>query len=194
MKIKLALLASFCLFAFPALAIMDGTPDLFGLYFDENADINCVDGVTPFSQQFVYAIYTNPTVPEIIGYEFGVDFSSNLIVLSTLNPWNPWWDPIENPRYALYWGYPVEMQQVNILMTFTVLYTDVNLAEATFSMREADPPAGEAGQPGVILPPDGFFHPVNVLNGIGNVTAGINMDCGLQEARATWGTVKALYR
>nr|MEE4267026.1 hypothetical protein [Candidatus Krumholzibacteria bacterium] len=192
---KLFTLFALCalLWAFPAHAILDPTPDLFGFYFDELADLNCQDGVVPFTQVTMYAIYTNPTVPEIVGFEFGMDVSGSALILQTNIPGYPFWDPIENVPYVVLLGQPRPLQPVNSLVVFTMLYIDVGVGPVHFMMRQADAPSGPWDVPGVILP-GGEFFPVNVLNGQGNITAAINEDCIVPVQETTWSAVKAIYR
>ena len=69
MKTLLVLVLS-CLMAFSALAVIDPDPDMLGIYFDLEADNNCITVAanTPF---FAYLILTNSTAQAINAYEFG---------------------------------------------------------------------------------------------------------------------------
>jgi hypothetical protein len=70
MKTLLVLLLS-CLVAVPAFSVIDPDPDMLGIYFDQNADDNCLMvGTDPF---FAYLILTNPTVAAINAYEFSFE-------------------------------------------------------------------------------------------------------------------------
>lgn len=55
--------------ALPSFAVVDPDPDQIGVYFDENADITCID-MAPSTPFWVYVIITRPTSPEIHGVEF----------------------------------------------------------------------------------------------------------------------------
>ena len=67
---KLLLLVLASLVATSAFAVTDDDPDMLGIYFDMNADNNCLTIGTsiPF---FAYLILTNPTAPAINAYELG---------------------------------------------------------------------------------------------------------------------------
>ena len=193
MKIFTLCLVGAFLVAAPATAVLDPTPDLFGFYVDELADLNCQEGVVPFTLVTMYAIYTNPTVPEIEGFEFGMDVAGSVLTVQVTIPGYPFWDPIENVPYVVALGEPMPLQTVNILAGFTMLYTDPGNEPVHFLMRQADTPSGLWDVPGVVLP-GGVFFPVNVLNGQGNITAAINEECIVPVQETTWSRVKAFYR
>ena len=68
-KLVILLLAS--LIATSAFAVIDPDPDMMGIYFDVDADINCF--TTPANVLFfAYLILTNTTAPAINAYELGV--------------------------------------------------------------------------------------------------------------------------
>ena len=67
-KVIILLLAS--LIATSAFAVIDPDPDMMGIYFDVNADINCID-VGPSIPFFTYLVLTNTTAPSINAYELG---------------------------------------------------------------------------------------------------------------------------
>jgi hypothetical protein len=68
-KLVVLLLAS--LVATSAFAVLDPDPDMMGIYFDTNADNNCLTSPSgvPFS---AYLILTNTTAPAINAYELGL--------------------------------------------------------------------------------------------------------------------------
>lgn len=67
---KLVVLLLATLVATSAFAVIDPDDDMMGIYFDVNADENCltVGASTPF---FTYLILTNTTAPAINAYELG---------------------------------------------------------------------------------------------------------------------------
>lgn len=65
------LLAS--LVATSAFAVADPDPDMIGVYFDLNADSNCLPAPTPGVPFFAYIILTNTTAPAINAYEMGYE-------------------------------------------------------------------------------------------------------------------------
>lgn len=67
MKILLVLLISCCM-TVPAFSVEDPDPDVLGIYFDLNADDNCLTvGTVPY---FAYLILSNPTFETVNAYEF----------------------------------------------------------------------------------------------------------------------------
>jgi hypothetical protein len=69
-KLVVLLLAS--LIATSAFAVIDPDPDMMGIYFDLNADNNCLTSPSgvPFN---AYIVLTNTTAPAINAYEVGLD-------------------------------------------------------------------------------------------------------------------------
>jgi hypothetical protein len=72
-KLVVLLLAS--LVATSAFAVIDPDPDMIGIYFDTNADNNCLPA-QPASVPFnAYLVLTNTTAPAINAYELGYDLT-----------------------------------------------------------------------------------------------------------------------
>ena len=66
-KLLVILMAS--LIATSAFAVIDPDPSSIGIYFDETADVNCVDfSGGPLN---IYVVWTTPLIPAFLGYEFG---------------------------------------------------------------------------------------------------------------------------
>ena len=69
-KLVVILLAS--LVATSAFAVIDPDTDSIGVYFDTNADLNCIDFIGGFMDILpVYIVWTNPSASSFTGYEFG---------------------------------------------------------------------------------------------------------------------------
>lgn len=67
---KLVVLLLVSLMATSAFAVIDPDPDMLGVYFDMNADNNCLD-IGPSIPFFAYVTITNPSAAEVHGLEFG---------------------------------------------------------------------------------------------------------------------------
>jgi len=68
---KLVVLLLVSLMATSAFAVIDPDPNMMGIYFDTNADNNCL--TTPASVPFfAYLVLTNTTAPAINAYECGI--------------------------------------------------------------------------------------------------------------------------
>lgn len=174
-------------------AQLNPEPNLLGLYFDTEAERNCIEGVAPFQVVTMHAILTTPNMEEIMGFEFGMDVVGEAIILETMVPGNPFWDPIENVPYVVGFGSPQPLGPINILVTFSILYIDVTSLPVAFYLREADAPSGPWDLPGVLFP-DGEFVPVVINYSIGNASATINEICVVDTQPRALESVKALFR
>lgn len=70
-KLVVLLLAS--LVATSAFAVIDPDPNMMGLYFDTNADSNCLPAQPSSVPFFAYLIVTNTTAPALNAYELGYE-------------------------------------------------------------------------------------------------------------------------
>ena len=52
-----------------------------GPYFDLDADVDCIEGIDLNTQLPIYIILTRPTFSELYGFELGLDYGSNLILI-----------------------------------------------------------------------------------------------------------------
>ncbi len=74
---KLVILLLVSLMATSAFATIDPDPDMLGVYFDLDAEDNCLEGVGPFVQFGAYVVITNPSAPEVHGLEFGYTINTS---------------------------------------------------------------------------------------------------------------------
>ena len=70
MKPLITILLSLIL-ALPAFATVDPDPDQIGVYFDDNADLHCLD-VPPSTPFWAHVFITRPTSPEVLAVEFSL--------------------------------------------------------------------------------------------------------------------------
>ncbi len=54
-----------------AFAVVDPDPDMLGVYFDENANINSIEDQPEGESFFAYFILTKPTMSAVWGFDFG---------------------------------------------------------------------------------------------------------------------------
>lgn len=193
MKKMLVLLGLFVLGVSSAGAVSDPTPNLLGLYFDETADVYCLDEVAPYSIVSMYAVLSNPTVPEIIGFEFAMDHPSPMIALMTTAYCNSFWDPVEGIPYVIYCGYPYPLQEATVLVSFQYLYASSETNALEWTLLPADNPSEPGGYPFAWLP-DGTYLPLEVRGGLGNPSAMIFYDCTVDTEPVTWGAIKSVFR
>ena len=187
----LFLMVLLVLWAGPAGAISDQTPDLLGLYFDEGADLFCQEWVAPYSILFMYAVYSNPSVPEILGFDFAMEYPANIIVLNAAALCNPVWDPVEGYPFVIGCAEPQAVGPANVLVQFVFLPITT---EPTFFYIEGSPYAPEPGLSPAVWLPDGQYLPLQVRGGEGNPTAMFNTQCTVDTEPLDWDTLKLLYR
>ena len=193
MKKVILVISVVCLMASSAWGIIDPTPDLLGLYFDDVANLYCIEEVAPFTTWQMYAVYSNPSVPEIVGFEFGIDWPADVIIMETIAPGNLFWDPIENEPYVVGLGSPQPMGTVNVLVRFSILYIEPDSSPVGFYLHGAESSVVPGDLPVVWLP-DSNHVQIQVLNGLGNATTTINAGCTVATNPTTWDTLKAIYR
>lgn len=188
----LALLALWCIIAGSAWAVGDSTPDLLGLYFDETADVYCQEWVAPFTPLFMYAVYSNPSVPEIIGFDFGLDMPANVILLEVMALCGNMWLPISpGSPYVIPCDLPFPVGPTTTLVRFTFL--PLTSSPTFFSLQGTPDSPRPEFSPGVWLP-GGDYLPVQVHGGVDGPTAMMFVLCTVDNQPSTWDALKATYR
>jgi|GEM_PF-3516289 len=182
----------FCaLGATSALAVFDSTPDLFGLYFDEAADVPCLfEAPLPYVPLAMYLTYTNPSVDEIAGFEVGITGDGYYLILEVMLPCLVI-DPVDLDNIMI--GCPIPCTETTVLATFTLLNSAPTEPVATFTVRNAADSSHEGDLPvvylvdGSVLRPSVLFYP--------DATSGWGLECyPVPAVQSSWGTVKSLYR
>ena len=189
----LAVILVLCLVGGSAAGIVDPTPDLLGLYFEETADTYCLEWLTPYTPFDMYAVYTNPTVPEIVGFEFGMETPAELMLLQVSVACNPFWDPVEDYPYVVACGSPLTVSEATVLVHFRFIILSTNTEPIHFFMHAADLPSIPGEYPLVGLP-DGSLLPLQVRGAPDQPTALIFDDCTVDTEPTSWDSLKAIYR
>lgn len=176
-------------------AIVDPTPDLFGVYFDPFGDHPEViyDGAPVMA----YFLLTMPSAPVISEYEFsfGLDmyggspdlvvrteniYPPNTVVISEADA-----DPLHG-EVVVRWLEPVPTSMTIVLMNFRVrLFADLNVLITVGPVAEESIPDGlPSYRNGEIVYPmtSPYCH------------GHINEPCGVAVETRSFGTIKALYR
>lgn len=168
----------------PARAAMDPRPDVLGLYFDTNAEINCVD-VAPSTVFSLWLVYSRSTVPEIMGFEAGIGFSGDVILLDLVPPCGfAWEDPPDLTDLHVVCAAPVPTALAVALMSLDFL--KISDATAFFFVTAAAAPSIPGNTPYIILP-GGKLLPALIGD---DAIAG----CSVPSQASTWGAIKSLYR
>jgi hypothetical protein len=203
MKTLLVLVLS-CFLASSVFAVIDPDPNMLGIYFDVNANENClfVEVNAPF---FAYLILTNSTAPAINAYEFGftncvcTGLESQLFMLAS------------NIAHGVVAGVDVGTHTPTggdyiVGLAEALPATEAIILHSWQYMLTAILPVqmliGPSSKPSL---PDGL--PVvqnaegSILMSVGTSTGGpdipvatLNTDCVVAIQSASWGNVKALYR
>lgn len=189
----LLIAAVICLVGGQAWGIADPTPDLLGLYFEETADTYCLEWIAPYTPFDMYAVYTNPTVSEIMGFEFGMETPASLTMLQVTVACNPFWDPIENVPYVVGCGSPLPVGDATILVHFRFMNLTGNTDPIHFFVHAAEMPSIPGENPVVWLP-DGNLLPLLVRGAPDEPTALIYDECTVDTEPTTWDSLKAIYR
>jgi hypothetical protein len=196
---KLVIFLMISVMASSAFAVVDPDPDMLGIYFDTNADDNCltIAANVPF---FAYAIMTNPTVPGVEAFEFGyenvvpVGFETLIFQLAATLPAGAIdvgeGTPIAGNVIAGL-ATPVPAQPATILVTWQYLL----LAQMPVEMylTASNPSSIPGGLP--VIQAEGTLRQVGLSTGGPDFpVATINTGCAVATESDTWGGVKSLYR
>lgn len=203
MKTLLVLLIS-CFMVVSAFAVMDPDPDMLGIYFDRNADENCLTvGSVPF---FAYLILTNPSANAVDAYEFGFlncvcTGTEQTFFMTASNIADGVVQGIDVGIHTKIEGdYIVGLAEPLVTSPATILHSWQYLCTAIQPIHMfvfgASVPSLPGGLP-VVQNADG---PVLMTLGLSTggpdiPVASINADdCAVAVDHCTWGDVKALYR
>lgn len=186
------LLSLLALAAGPAPAVVDPDPDCVGLYFDPDADLNCVSAV-PYSTIKGYLVLTHPTMDAICGYEVGCDFTGQAMVLSLTFPSGV--IPIEHffDNLIMTFGQPLACTEATVLVTASILYMDTTLGPLEFFLHGTTPSSLDPALPSLLLP-DLSIVSTGLSTPPGTACAVINGECVVADEAVTWDGIKSLYR
>jgi hypothetical protein len=172
-----------------AFGVSDPRTDVLGVYFDENADSSCLDFLQPATIFSVYLIYTNPSVPAILGFEAGYYMSGNFFEMPFLWPCGIIWT-VEPDLDNLYvaCGEPFLTSVATPLVQFDYMWLGGGIAEGTIHIEKASGSAEPGNNPHIILPDNSLLevqagYPAYILD-----------TCGLPANTVEWGAIKSLYR
>jgi hypothetical protein len=185
------LLAAVLLLAAPAAAQVDPHPDGIGLYFDEQASINCIDMGTGIVT--VHLVLTNATAASgVAAWECRVDYPANLISAGTSLA-GSCINLASEPDFAVGYVEPRPWAAINVLANLTFFVS--NTSPADLFLR----PIGHPSVPGqmVYVAPDDIGAKVPMIWSTGGPdvpVATINGGCAVPAEQDTWGGVKGLYR
>ncbi len=191
MNKSLLFLVSVLLLAGVASAVIDDDDNVIGLYFDPDADSDCLDSVPPNSQIPCYIVLTRPTFSDLYGFELGFDYGSELIHLGTsfsnsqaLNLGSP-------GNLVVGFGSPSYTSSATLLATLDMMYIDISNTPATLTLRGSEPSSLDPAFPSVLLAGGEI-----ISTGLHDPTYPFQMNgfCSYEDRPAAWSEVKSLYR
>jgi hypothetical protein len=191
-----------CLVATSAFAVIDPDPDMMGIYFDLDANDNCLT-ISPSIPFNAYLILTNPTPSGISAYEFGLEVvipaGMENLVFRLAN--YPYWGP--SPGFPDYPGllggdYFVGLASPVPASPSTVLHVWQYMLLSPVWMEMFIHSTSEPSIPGelpIVLTDEGILMQVGLSTGGPDIpVATVNRDCVVGVEGASFGSVKALFR
>jgi len=185
-------------------AVIDPDPDMLGIYFDVNAEENCmfVEASVPY---FAYLILTNSTAPAINAYEFGFQncvctgLESQLFMLAS-NIAHGVVEGVDVGTHTPISGdYIVGLAEALPATEAMILHSWQYMLLAVLPVQMFIGPSSKPSLPGdlpVVQNAEG-----SILMTVGTSTGGpdipvatLNTDCVVAIRSESWGNVKALYR
>ena len=171
------------------MAVVDPRPDVLGVYFDEFGDRNCKDDLNPGAPFSVWFVYTNPTVPFILGFEASYHTTADFIQMGlfprceSITPVEP---DLDNLLATC--SIPFPTTQATPLYRIEYLYLGFESVETTFHLEKARESIQPGNNPYIILA-DGSI--MEVQAGGPAITT---LHCVLPVEKMVWGSIKSLYR
>jgi len=181
------------LFSTTALAIVNPNENVMGPYFDAAADLDCLEGVESNTELPIYIILTRPTFSELHGFEFGMDYGSNLILIGQAFANSEALNVGSGDDFIVGFGSPTYTDEATLLITLSMLHLGTATSPSYFALRGSQPSSLDPAYPTVLLS-DGEllstalhseYRPYNNL---------INGQCGFEDEGRSWDGVKTLYR
>ena len=202
-KLVVLLLAS--LVATSAFAVIDPDDDMMGIYFDVNADNNCLPAQGPSIPFFTYIILTNTTAPAINAYELGLNVVppagmetmifrlASTIANGVVSGVDVGTNDALGGDYIVGLAAPLPAQAAVVLHSFQYMLLAVMPVE--FYIGASSAPSIPGDYP-VVQNAEG-----SILMQIGQSTGGpdvpvatVNGDCVVGVEDASFGSVKSLFR
>ena len=187
----LLLLLSALLLCGPAIAVIDANENVIGVYFDQDADSDCLESVSMNSQIPCYIVLTNPTFSDLYGFELGFDYGDGLIHLGTTLAISESINVGSGENLIVGFGTPTTTQTATLLATLDMLYIDATNSPTTMSLHGSSPSTLDSAYPAVLLSGSEVLS-MAVHNP--EFRYQMNGACSYVATNAAWDEVKSLYR
>ncbi len=174
-----------------ALAVIDENENVVGLYFDTDADSDCLPSVSAPSQIPCYIILTNPNFSDLHGFELGFDYGDELMHLGTTLAVNESINVGDNDNLIVGFGQPTSTQSATLLATLNMMYMDMDNSPTTMSLRGSNPSSLDPELPTALLA-DGELISLALHNP--EFPYQMNGFCEYVNEPAAWAEVKTMFR
>ncbi len=187
----LLFLISALLLAGVALAVIDEDDNVIGLYFDTDADSDCLEAVSTNSQVPCYIVLTRPTFSDLYGFELGFQYGSELIHLGTTFANSQALNLGADGNLVVGFGSPTYTSDATLLATLNMMYIDISNTPTTLTLSGSDPSSLDPAYPSVLLAGGEI-----ISTGLHESAFGFQMNgsCSFENNPAAWGEVKSVYR
>ncbi len=189
----LLLFAASLFWALPALAVVNPQENVIGPYFDESADLDCLEGVGMNTQLPVYIILTRPTFGELFGFEVGLDYGSSLVLVGQEFHNDQALNVGSGNDFVVGFGMPTYTREATVLMTLTMLYLGSVDSPTYFALRGTQPSSVDPDYPAVLMA-DGELMATALHSQYRPYPYLINGQCDFADEDRSWDGVKSLYR
>ncbi len=196
---SLIVLVAICIMATPAFPVVDPEPDMMGIYFDRNADVNCLT-IGPSIPFEAYLIVTNSSYSGIDAYEFGLElaiplgFEGMIFRLASNSEGTEWIDPttVSGGDYIV--GLPVPIPTAPATVLHRLQYMLLTEMPVEYYLGSVSVPSIPGDLP-VVQVDNSVLIQVGLSTGGPEIpVATVNTDCVVNTEGFTFGSVKALYR
>ena len=175
----------------PAAAVIDEDDNVIGLYFDTDADSDCLDSVGAMSQVPCYIILTNPTFSDLHGFELGFEYGSELLHLGTTLACSEAINIGSDDNLIVGFGSPTSTDSATLLATLDMMYMDMSSTPTTMVLKGSEPSSLDPSFPTVLLA-DGEL--VSTALHSPEFPYQMNGFCEYVDEPTAWSGVKSMFR
>ena len=193
MKTSFALVLLILANAPVAQSVIDPGDNVIGAYFDLDADTDCIEGVDLNTPLPIYIILTRPTFSELYGFEFGIDYGSNLILMDRFFANSQSLNIGSGDNFIVGFGSPTATEDATLLVTLSMLHMGTTNSPSQFILSGSQPSSLDPDYPTVLLADDELLS-TGLHSEYRPYTYLINGRCGFEDQEIAWDQVKSLYR
>ena len=194
---KLVMFVSLVTLVFGAGLALAQENDTMGLFFDLYGQDACLDAdnIAPYTMFDLYLLLLNPSYPELLGFEVGMTVEGPAMMISA-NIANPQFIDIGSPgNHVVGFGSPMELEAINHLITFEMMYMGTAADAVCFILHGSEPSSVDPLYPTALYNGE-VLVPLGIENIYENCSALIDpVFCDITPTdSATWDSLKSMYR